>query len=131
MQVSEWDNIQESRLANGSPSLLPHVALNEEAQRRAEILASEGRIYHSPSLAAGVPDGWWLVGENVGVGADIDVIHEAFMESPSHRENILRPGWDWVGVGVAIGPDGRTFVVHVFADYDPVNYGLLPGNGDF
>ena len=41
------------------------------------------------------------VGENAGCGdATADALHEAFMNSPRHRDNILDPSFDAVGVGV-------------------------------
>ena len=41
------------------------------------------------------------VGENVGCGdATADELHEAFMNSPRHRDNILDSNFDSVGVGV-------------------------------
>ena len=39
-------------------------------------------------------------GENVGFNDQVDQIHAAFMHSPPHRENLLTPGYDAVGIGI-------------------------------
>ncbi len=52
------------------------------------------------------------VAENVGCGdASADALHDAFMNSPSHRKNILDPSLDGVGVGVVM--TGETMFVSV------------------
>lgn len=38
----------------------------------------------------------------------------ALMNSPTHRDNILRPDYSHVGVGVAIGPDGKYLFTQLF-----------------
>jgi hypothetical protein len=37
-------------------------------------------------------------GENVGLAESPDAVHQAWMRSPGHRENILNPGYDLVGI---------------------------------
>jgi uncharacterized protein YkwD len=38
----------------------------------------------------------------------------ALWASPSHRENLLFPSFDLVGIGVAPDPDGTLWVCQVF-----------------
>jgi len=53
-----------------------------------------------------------LAGENIGWNTYPDdvataEIHQMFMNSPSHRENILGPAWDVIGIGAYKGADGK------------------------
>lgn len=54
-------------------------------------------------------------GENVAHAASAALAQRALWSSPSHRENLLFPGFDLVGVGVAADPDGTLWVCQVFA----------------
>ncbi|MEY2422537.1 MAG: hypothetical protein QOI95_2604 [Acidimicrobiaceae bacterium] len=76
-------------------------------------MAAEHRIFHNANLASDVTD-WEMAGENVGVGATADGLHQALMRSPDHRSNILSPDFTEIGVGVVVGDDGRMYVSEVF-----------------
>jgi uncharacterized protein YkwD len=54
-----------------------------------------------------------MIEENVASGPTASAIHEAWMESPGHRENLLNPEVDSVGVAV-VASDG---VLYAVADY--------------
>lgn len=93
--------------------------LSDFAQEWAEHLAATGELAHRDELGAAA----WAaglrfshIGENVGEGATIDELHDAFMASPTHRANIVAGDWTRVGVGVADGADGRMWVVVNFSD---------------
>jgi uncharacterized protein YkwD len=53
------------------------------------------------------------MGENVGMGGDVASIHDAFMNSPHHRENILDGGFNQVGIGVIVS-GGAVYVTEDF-----------------
>jgi hypothetical protein len=53
-------------------------------------------------------------GENVGFAKDALASHEGFMHSPEHRENILHPAYNAVGIGVIRSGDG-IYVTEDFA----------------
>ena len=57
---------------------------------------------------------WTKLGENVGVGYDVDGLMQAFINSPAHYANLVDPAWTHVGVGVTIGGDGRMYTTHNF-----------------
>ena len=62
-----------------------------------------------------------LAGENIGRNNYPDdqattEIQTMFMNSPDHRQNILGPAWDVVGIGAYKGPDGKKMWAVVFAD---------------
>lgn len=69
-------------------------------------MAREGSIFHST-----LPCSYW--GQNVGAIARqphwIRRLHQAFMESPSHRANVLNPYFTRVGIGIV--RDGRLMFV--------------------
>jgi len=56
---------------------------------------------------------WVTLGENVGVGSTVDSLHSAFMNSPSHKANILHGTFNNVGVGVK-SSGGRMWVTVIF-----------------
>src|SRR5688572_18188517 len=82
-------NLSRQRLA-GADSVARAADLDAVAQRHAEAMAARGGLFHNPNLATDV-EGWRVVAENVGRGMDIGAIHERFLESPSHRANVLDP----------------------------------------
>jgi hypothetical protein len=96
-------------------------ALHSMARAQAVRMADRGQIYHNPNLASDINASglrWLRVGENVGVGPDVDAINAAFLASPHHRENMLFPGYSAVGVGIVRGigdQSNRIYVAHVFA----------------
>jgi hypothetical protein len=107
------ERIGGERRAQGLPALVVAADLREVARRHAQRMAERGEPYHNPALTSEV-QGWDLVAENVGVGQDADGLHEAFMASRVHRDNILHRGLTEVGVGVVGSNDGRMWVVQVF-----------------
>jgi uncharacterized protein YkwD len=88
--------------------------LNLVAQRHSARMAKLNRLHHNPNLVKDVGDmPWKILGENVGVGGTVNTLHTAFMNSPSHRSNILRSSYRLVGIGVLFSK-GRTWVTVVF-----------------
>ncbi|HVL89434.1 MAG TPA: CAP domain-containing protein [Actinomycetota bacterium] len=85
-----------------------------DAQVHAREMAGRGEIYHSGRTSR--LEGWYALGENVGWGSDVDEVFRMFMESPSHRANILDGSWDSIGVGVAAGESGEVYVAVLFGD---------------
>lgn len=80
--------------------------LQSLAQQRATEMARSGRLAHTSNLGTKVT-GWKRLGENVGRGPNLRDIQTAFMASPSHRENIVDPGFTQLGVGVTW--DGKEY----------------------
>jgi len=109
-------HINYSRAQAGVSPLAENAELNTKADAWASRLRDDCNIYHS-RLADGAPQGWQKLGENVGRGGDISGVHQAYMNSPGHRRNILDPSFNLVGTGAVWGTcDGyRTvFTVQVF-----------------
>ena len=104
--------IQHSRYYAGLGSYTVAPDLVAMARRHSAEMASRRSVHHNPRLTDACC--WTVIGENVGSGADAEVLHEAFMRSSPHRANILSTRFVEVGVGTAVGSDGRLYVTEVF-----------------
>jgi uncharacterized protein YkwD len=91
-------------------------SLAQVAADWASQLAWSGYLAHNPNLPDQV-GGWWALGENVGYGGSVDVIHEAWMNSSYHYPDIVDPSYTHIGVGVAYDGYGGVYVVEVFAAF--------------
>ncbi len=116
----------QDRVANSLDQLIEDPLLAQAAQLKADDMAAKGYFSHQS------PDGktpwYWLeqvgykyvyAGENLAIDFfDTQDVEEAWMASPTHRANIVKPQYTHIGIGVAQGLyQGRTttFVVQVFA----------------
>jgi hypothetical protein len=102
--------------------------LVQMAQGQAARMAAKGSIFHNLNLGAEATSLgliWHYLGENVGVGWNVDVIEEALLQSPHHYENIVRPDYNAIGVGVAHSGD-KVFVAQEFGALDQVPKVSLP-----
>ena len=105
--------INQARAQRGLDGYRTSGELASVALAQAKRMAKADKLFHNPGLAGSVSN-WYKLGENVGSGGSVEVIHNAFMASPSHRENILDSGFTEVGVGVVVRNDGIVFVSEVF-----------------
>jgi Cysteine-rich secretory protein family len=105
------------RAAAGVPPLLVVPRLIEIARAWSRVLSdrstsqTECTLSHNQNLLEVLRPAS-KVAENVGCGdGTADALHDAFMNSPHHRANILDPSFDSVGVGVFM--NGETMFVSV------------------
>jgi uncharacterized protein YkwD len=87
--------------------------LDTIARNHSNEMAARETIYHNPNVGTEI-GAYEYAGENVGMGPDCETIHAAFMASTGHRENILDPDYQRIGVGVAFGSDETLYVTEVF-----------------
>lgn len=104
--------VNQERAARGLPALQVASDLTSVARSHSARMAGSDNLHHNPNLGSDVSN-WQKVGENVGVGPSVSSIHGAFMNSPSHRANILGSDWVQVGVGVEVRGDS-IWVTQVF-----------------
>ncbi len=104
--------INAERTARGMNSLEVYWDLVDDARVWTASMISDGYISHSPNLA-NATTGWSTLGENVGVGPNVDRLHRAFMDSPGHRDNILG-NYNYIGIGADRAPDGNLYITVVF-----------------
>ena len=94
------DAINQIRVDLGLPALEPLAELTTSARQHAAEMAAAGEIFHADPISAGLTVEWVKLGENVGVGAGVDVLIDAFLASPGHYANIVDPSFTRIGVGV-------------------------------
>ena len=116
------DAINASRAGHGLDPLHPNEELRDVARTWSVAMDAADILSHNPGYAEEYTGDWERMGENVGVatvpGAPsarvVEVLHEAFMDSPGHRANILGD-YNQVGVGVLVDGD-TTWVTVNFLD---------------
>ena len=113
MEAQFVAKLNAAREANGLRPYTVASDLTSIARQHSNAMASQGRLYHNPSLTSQVQN-WQAVGENVGDGPTVDDIHTAFMHSPEHRANILDHDFTQVGVGVTVDSSGQVWVTEDF-----------------
>lgn len=104
--------INQERAGAGLGGLSMSAELVAVAREHSAEMGGAGDLYHNPNLESEVVD-WLSIGENVGRGPSVSSLHDAFMASPGHRENILYHKYTQVGIGVEV-VEGRIWVTQVF-----------------
>ncbi len=102
----------------GGLRLDPEVS--KAARTHSQEMIDKELLHHTPpaKLASRITK-WVKLGENVGVGGGVDALHEAFMNSKVHRDNIMKKAFKHVGVGV-LSSGGDMWVTVIFeAKMDP------------
>lgn len=110
--------VNRERRSRGMRSLSYNSALTSTARRHSARMAAEGRLYHNTAelrsdefaRRTNYPT---MVGENVGEGPSVDWLHDAFMNSPGHRSNIIEPRYTAMGIGVTV-KNGTIWVTQDF-----------------
>jgi uncharacterized protein YkwD len=87
--------------------------LSDYAQKHSQQMSSDGSLWHSNLTAVLKPYDWSQGGENIAYGDSIEQIHDMFMESGPHRDNILNPKFKRVGCG-GVQSDGWLWLTEVF-----------------
>jgi hypothetical protein len=109
--------LNQARADAGLPALVSDVRLVTMATAWSTAMAAAGVLSHNPALTTEAPYGWTRLSENVGYGGTVAAVHNALMNSPGHRANILDPNVNAVGVGVAYS-GGRVWVTEDFMKHD-------------
>lgn len=123
--------VNEARAGQGLAPLRLDDALNRAAQAHADDMLKRDYFAHASPEGDSVRDRYRAAGgapvrrvaENLGRSFDTtgppaaDVVrrlHDGWMQSPGHRENILRPNLDRFGFGFA-ARDAGSYAVQTFA----------------
>ena len=119
----------QSRVSAGLGPLDADVELTAIARWRSQDMSARAYFSHAippagQKVFATIEDAGYcftLAGENIGWNTHSDVvaterIHEAFLDSPGHRANIVAEPWNAIGVGAYKGPDGKKVWTVLFAD---------------
>ena len=105
--------INSYRAANGQIRLAEDYQASQVAQRWTQQMAASNTLAHNPNYKTQVTTSWYRIGENVGYGGSEATLFQAFVSSPGHRANLLRPEYNRVGIGQVI-VNGRLWTTHVF-----------------
>ena len=115
------DAVNRERAAEGLQPLRWDSALAEAARQHAEVMARQDLLLHQclnePPLdqrAAAAGAKFAMIAENIAVGPNVAKIHDGWMNSPGHRQNILNA--DITSVGIATTrTTGGLFAVQDFS----------------
>ena len=114
--------VSATRKKAGVRGLARDVALDRVAAAHARAMRDSRKVAHDlgdGSPRARVRDAGVVakqVGENVSHAACAEAAHRALFASPSHRENLIFPGFRRIGIGTARDADGSLWVTELFAD---------------
>lgn len=117
-EVGFLDRINQVRASVGAQRLALSSDLTVLAKQHAQTMANQGAIFHRSPLDAGAPSVWLRLGENVGRGGGVDVLHNAFIASPAHHANIVNGAFNYVGLGV-VDSGGTLYVTQIFMQAPP------------
>ena len=91
--------------------LVPIARAHSEEMFRLKYFSHQSPVNGSPFdrlKAAGIT--YTRAGENLAYAQSVTIAHRGLMQSEGHRENILRPEFTHIGIGVInAGPYGRMF----------------------
>ncbi|MBA3531511.1 MAG: CvpA family protein [Ardenticatenales bacterium] len=120
-QMLELINTERTRV--GLPALEMDPELTEVARRHSADMFARGYFSHSTPEgltpfdrieAAGVR--YLTAGENLAHAPTLTIAHNGLMNSPGHRENILRPEFGRVGIGILDGGSRGLMITQNFRD---------------
>ena len=128
LELQVFHLVNADRAVSGLAPLELDPSLVTIARWRSEDMAVHGYFSHDMGGVAGdyvfrllneQLVRYRIAGENLArTYAPLNVsavqVEAALMESPTHQANILLPSYTHLGVGVAIGPDGRTLYTQLF-----------------
>jgi len=109
-----FQRINDERRARGLPALAWNAQLGSYAAAWSANMAANGFRHSNIGSLLGPFD---FVGENIAMGSagvSAGALHVAWMHSDGHRENLLMPGFDSVGVGVYCKADGSIWATEDF-----------------
>src|SRR2546426_998423 len=108
--------INQSRQQGGLGPLAVLAPIVTVGREQSEFMRDKNSLEHTTDLPSKFPPEWQALGENVGKGKGVTVqqLHDAFMNSPAHRANIMDPKYNYIGLGVRYAGDGTLWVTEEF-----------------
>ncbi len=121
-----FDLINDARRVQGFPALVWDAELTRMAREHSASMAEQNYLGHEEpggrdtvqrARAFGI-DAWGALAENIAYNQGFDdpagFAVERWLKSAKHRDNIMRAGFTYSGLGVAHAPDGRIYFTQVF-----------------
>jgi uncharacterized protein YkwD len=122
------DLTNEARAKEKVPPVKVNATLMKVARAHAANMARQKKMEHEldgKNPAQRIDQAGYdyrSVGENIAAaekGADVDAVFKGWMESKVHRDNILSPKFDEVGLGLAADDKGETYISQDFGKQRP------------
>ena len=100
--------VNEERAQHGLPALVMDETIRDVARQHSVDMFQRGYFAHNDP-EGNTPfdrmrDGgvsFLMAGENIAIAPTVSIAHRGLMDSPGHRENILRPQFSRIGIGAA------------------------------
>ncbi len=115
--------LNQERANAGLAALVADPALTEVARRHSADMLARGYFAHTSPEGHDLADRlaaaeitYRIAGENLALAPTLQLAHTGLMNSPEHRENILRPTFGRVGIGIMDGGMHGLMVTQVFRD---------------
>ena len=125
-EARAWELMNAQRRAIGLPSLQWDEILVALARTHSASMAS-GKYFSHKDLDGGYVDdraarmgvnNWLAIGENIafmrGYADPASMAVEKWMQSPSHKKNILNGSWRQSAIGAAVADDGAIYFTQIF-----------------
>jgi uncharacterized protein YkwD len=119
------DSINEERAKKKLPALRPHPLLFEAARKHSANMAKQRKMEHEldgkrpPQRVEATGYNWGKVSENLAVSEGgtppLTEIVKSWMESKTHRENLLSKDVNETGLGIGRNDKGEIYYTQVFA----------------
>jgi hypothetical protein len=107
--------LNQLRVSKGLNALVVDSNLTAIAQDWSAQMAGAHAISHRSNLSSGVTSNSMRLGENVGVGPDVNALMSAFTASQTHYANMVDPSFTHIGVGTFRTAEGLVYTAHEFA----------------
>jgi uncharacterized protein YkwD len=126
LERKAFDILNEKRKENGLPPVVWSEDMAKVARLHSENMAKFKFFSHAGLDGSMVSDRadslgfsrWKAIGENIaynrGYENPVEFACQRWMQSQSHRENILNPRWKEAGLGMAITAEGVYYFTEVF-----------------
>jgi len=123
LEAQMLELLNQERTNAGLAALVLDPSLTEVARRHSADMLSRGYFAHSSPEGHDLADRlaaaeitYRLAGENLALAPTLQLAHTGLMNSPEHRDNILRPAFGRVAIGIVDGGVHGLMVTQVFRD---------------
>jgi uncharacterized protein YkwD len=126
LERNAFELLNEQRAANGQLALQWSESLASVARLHSQNMAEFSFFSHRGLDGKMVSDRaddnsvgkWRSIGENIafnkGYKDPVAKAVELWLDSPSHRQNLMDSNWKETAVGIAVAPDGSFYFTQVF-----------------
>ena len=125
-EARAWQLMNAQRQAIGLPSLQWDESLVALARTHSQSMAGSKYFSHKDPDGGYVDDraarlgvnNWLAIGENIafmkGYADPASTAVEKWMQSPSHKKNMLNGNWRQSAIGAAVADDGAVYFTQIF-----------------